>query len=69
VKRQAQRVIEQGQTDIDPSLLHVRPDEEPDTLNVLHQIDRQVYMYGGCTFCGHETHVHTACPNKPKRRG
>jgi hypothetical protein len=62
------RIIAQGQIDIDPAQLHTRVDEEPDVANVIHEIDRDLYMYPGCTFCGHETHRVGTCPNKPRRR-
>lgn len=43
--------------------LHHRSDEEPE--QHLPLIDRQIWWYPGCRFCGWETHRERECPNRP----
>jgi hypothetical protein len=49
--------------------LHTRPDEEPDTANIPHMIDRDYWFYRpSCPWCGQMHHTLEQCPNRPARR-
>jgi hypothetical protein len=49
--------------------LHTRPDEQPDTANVPHMIERDYWWYRpSCRWCGQEHHREDDCPNRPSPR-
>jgi len=46
--------------------LHTRDDEEPDTANIPHMIERDYWWYRpSCHWCGQMHHHADECPNRP----